>query len=288
MTGQPAEPRARLGHHSYGKTGVRLAKVERDGDLHTFHDLTVRLWLEGDFGPAFLAGDNSTSLPTDTMRATTYAFARDLPLAQTEVFLEAVGRRLLEVVPAATTAHLDATVHSWERIPVDGQGHPHAFRGVMGDGTAEVALTREEAATVTSGLTGLLVAKTAHSEYAGFLTDDYTVLAETNDRIMATSVDTTWTWLRPPASYPLAREVVRRTLERVFATHHSLAVQHTLFASGEAVLTAVPEIATITVVMPNRHHVPVDLTPFGRDNPNEVFVVPDRPYGVISATVERT
>jgi urate oxidase len=44
--------------HSYGKDGVRLVKVVRDGDWHTVHDLTVRIWLEGDFSAAFLRGDN--------------------------------------------------------------------------------------------------------------------------------------------------------------------------------------------------------------------------------------
>jgi urate oxidase len=39
--------------------------------------------------------------------------------------------------------------------------------------------------------------------------------------------------------------------------------------------------------MPNRHHLLVDLAPFGLDNPNEVFVVTDQPFGLIEATVRR-
>jgi urate oxidase len=31
----------------------------------------------------------------------------------------------------------------------------------------------------------------------------------------------------------------------------------------------------------------VDLSPFGLDNPNEVFYAADRPYGLIEATVQR-
>ena len=38
--------------------------------------------------------------------------------------------------------------------------------------------------------------------------------------------------------------------------------------------------------MPNRHHLLVDLEPFGLDNPNEIFVATDQPFGLIEATVD--
>jgi urate oxidase len=41
------------------------------------------------------------------------------------------------------------------------------------------------------------------------------------------------------------------------------------------------------LTLPNKHHFPVDLTPFGLDNPGEVFVATDRPYGLIEGTVQR-
>ena len=34
-------------------------------------------------------------------------------------------------------------------------------------------------------------------------------------------------------------------------------------------------------------HFLVDLSPFGQDNPNEVFYAADRPYGLIEATIQR-
>jgi urate oxidase len=277
----------RLGAHAYGKTGVRVAKVERSDLTHAFHDLTLRLWLEGDFSAAYLAGDNSTSLPTDTMRATAYALAADLPLAETERYLEAVARRLLEATPAASSAHVEAVVHQWDRATVNGRPHPYSFHRGNGDGAASVVASRDGGVVVTSGVTDLLVAKTTGSEYSGFLKDEYTVLTETTDRIMATSIDAEWTWTSAPSSYAAARARAREIIEGVFATHHSLAVQHTLFTTGEALLAALPEAASVSLRMPNRHHVPVDLSPFGRENANEVFVVLDRPFGVIEGTVER-
>ena len=56
---------------------------------------------------------------------------------------------------------------------------------------------------------------------------------------------------------------------------------------GQGVLDAVADVAEIRLVMPNRHHLPVDLTPFGLDNRNEVFVATEEPHGLIEATVVR-
>ena len=64
-------------------------------------------------------------------------------------------------------------------------------------------------------------------------------------------------------------------------------MQHTLYAMGEAALAACADATEITLTLPNRHHLLVDLSPFGLDNPNEVFVATDQPFGLIEATVKR-
>jgi urate oxidase len=56
---------------------------------------------------------------------------------------------------------------------------------------------------------------------------------------------------------------------------------------GESVLQKHPEIAEIRFSAPNKHHFLVDLSPFGVENPGEVFYAADRPYGLIEATVLR-
>src|SRR5262249_12311291 len=67
----------------------------------------------------------------------------------------------------------------------------------------------------------------------------------------------------------------------------SLSLQQTLYAMGEAVLAACPEVAEVRLSLPNKHHFLVDLGPFGLDNPGEVFYPADRPYGLIEGTVCR-
>jgi urate oxidase len=56
---------------------------------------------------------------------------------------------------------------------------------------------------------------------------------------------------------------------------------------GRAVLEAHSEIAEIRISAPNKHHFLVDLTPFGLENPGEVFHADDRPYGLIQCAVQR-
>jgi urate oxidase len=72
-----------------------------------------------------------------------------------------------------------------------------------------------------------------------------------------------------------------------FAAHESLSVQHTLYAMGEAALDGHPGLSEIRLTMPNKHHLLVDLSLFGRKNENEVFVATEEPYGLIEATVTR-
>jgi urate oxidase len=72
-----------------------------------------------------------------------------------------------------------------------------------------------------------------------------------------------------------------------FATKHSLSLQQTLYAMGEAALRARPEVAEVRLSLPNKHHFLVDLAPFGLPNDNEVFAAADRPYGLIEGTVLR-
>lgn len=277
----------RLVEHSYGKTGIRLAKIERDAERHRFHDLTVSVRLEGDFSASYLSGDNSTSLPTDTMRSTAYVLAQDVSLDEVEVYAESLLRKLLDSTPNASSARADVLAHHWERLVVDGEPSPHAFRVAAGVDTATVVVHRDGDVHVTSGVDELVLCKTTGSQYSDFLTDELTVLAETDDRILASSIAASWTWRSRPASYAAVRRIAQESFERVLATQHSLAVQHTMFAMGEALLDAVAEVAEIHLTMPNRHHVPVDLSPFGRSNANEVFVVLDRPYGLIEARVGR-
>jgi urate oxidase len=276
-----------LAETNYGKSGIRLVKVERNGDRHTIHDLTVDVSLEGEFVEAHVLGDNSAVLPTDTMKNTVYALARSHPLDSIESFALVLSEHFLGESPSASAARVEITSHPWERLPMGSGGHPHAFRRPGGEvRTTRVERTRENV-ELLSGLDGLTILKSARSAFKGFFKNRFTTLREMDDRIFATRMSAVWRYGAADVSYSLLSRAVRATLLETFADHASASVQHTLHAMGEAVLDRHPEVDEIRLSMPNKHHLLVDLAPFGLDNPNEVFVATEEPYGLIEATLRR-
>ena len=145
---------------------------------------------------------------------------------------------------------------------------------------------REGVTLVGAGIADLVVLKSAHSAFSGFPRDEYTTLPETRDRLLATALTATWRYGTDLDFGPTWR-AVRSTLLDVFAEHHSESVQHTLFAMGQGVLDAIGDVTAIRLVMPNKHHLPVDLSRFGLENRNEIFVATEEPHGLIEATLAR-
>ncbi len=270
----------RLAWNGYGKAAVRLVKVERTTPRHELHDLTIDVQLQGSFEAAHAQGDNRQVLPTDTMKNTVYALARQGPVAPPEAFAERLARRFLDACPAARRAVVAISMQGWQRAGA-------AFvRGTAERRLVTVTLD-EEGARLECGLDGLGLLKTSDSAFSRFLRDEFTTLRETDDRILATDVEARWTYSRPPADYDGAWRAARTALVETFAQHRSASVQHTLFAMGEGVLSGCAEIGEIRLILPNRHHLLVDLTPFGLDNPNEIFVATAEPYGRIEAVISR-
>jgi urate oxidase len=277
----------RLAWNAYGKAAVRLVKVDRRAVAHELHDLTVEVQLQGDFGPAHTAGDNSEVLPTDTMKNTVYALARQGPVDPPEEFGERLARHFLGACPAARRAVLALAVHRWDRTGAGDEPDPHAFvRGPAERRLATVTMD-ETGVAVEAGLDGLGLLKTTGSGFAGFLRDAFTTLNETDDRILATDVEAHWRYAGPLRDYTAAWSAVRASLVETFARQQSASVQHTLYAMAEAALARRGEISEIRLVLPNRHHLLVDLAPFGLDNPNEIFVATREPYGRIEAVIAR-
>jgi urate oxidase len=277
----------RLAWNGYGKAAVRLVKVDRSGPKHELHDLTVEVQLQGEFGPTHASGDNADVLPTDTMKNTVYALARQGPVAPPEAFGARLGRHFLTACPVARRAVISLSGHRWDRANVKDAPHDHTF--VRGSTERRVALVTVDGSElgVEAGIEGLGLLKTTGSAFEGFLRDRYTTLKETDDRIMATDVDARWKYSRPPRDYNDAWQDVRVALIETFARHQSASVQQTLYAMGEAALGQCAEIAEIRLVLPNKHHLLVDLGPFGLDNPNEIFVATSEPYGRIEAVIAR-
>ncbi len=277
-----------MGPHRYGKSGIRLAVVSRDADPHEFVDLEIEVRLHGDFAAAHEDGDNAAVLPTDTMRGTCFALARD-GIPSVAEYGSRLAQRFLDASPNTTTAVVTLVQHPWQPVEVDGEPHDHTFRpGAGGRPTWTVTLDRDSAPSITGGVLGARVLKTTGSAFSGFLRDEYTTLPEARDRIMATTLDAWWGTRGPDVDHAALATDVPATALATFATHdESESVQHTMHAMGSAVLDAHPDITWIRFRLPNEHHILSDLTPYGRDNPGVVYLVADRPFGVIEGAVAR-
>jgi len=275
-----------LAWNRYGKARVRLVKVRRQHDPHELVDLTMDVQLEGAFEPVYVSGDNHLCVATDTMKNTVYAFARHDDIAHVELFAERLAAHFA-AQPAVARVRISATEQPWQRVSVAGRPHPHAFAQAGGEQWTSVVTRDSEGTQVSSGVTNLVLLKTTDSAFADFARDRFTTLADTTDRILATAVTASWHY-RPGMRDFSVRERVRQVLVETFAAHDSRSVQHTLYAMADAALAACADIIDISLSMPNRHHLLVDLKPFGLDNPNEVFVATDQPYGLIEATIKRS
>lgn len=267
-----------LSWNRYGKARVRLVKVSRAREPHQLIDLTLDVQLEGAFGPVY-DGDNALCVATDTMKNTVYAFARQQPIDHVEAFASRLAGHFIDK-SAVSLVRISAIEHPWSRLAA------HAFVQPGVEQWTTVVTRSAGETTIVSGLANLIVLKTTDSAFAGFPRDEFTTLPETEDRILATSVTAAWTYDAGFTSFA-AREAIRRALVETFASHNSRSVQHTLKAMAEAALRACPGIVDITLTLPNRHHLLANLEPFGLDNPNEIFVATDQPYGVIEATFTR-
>ncbi len=279
---------AKLGENRYGKSRVRLSRIARHGDRHDFNEWTVRVLLEGDFESSFTDADNSKLLPTDTMKNTVYSLARASKAETIEGFAMELGDYLLANNPQVSGACVEVEEKAWERMVVDGAPEATTFK-LGGPELQTVHAVRDQGRewSVRSGVDGLVILKTTKSAFTGYIKDRLTTLKPATDRIFGTCATANWDYSTSAPEYADARSRIVAAMLREFAAHHSMSVQHTLFDMGKAALAAAPEISRIKLTMPNLHHLLADLSPFGQDNPNHIFVPIDEPHGYIEATVER-
>jgi urate oxidase len=169
-----------------------------------------------------------------------------------------------------------------------GQPHPTAFIQAGGEvQTTKVARSQKGELSVRSGFSNLVIMKTSASAFEGYIQDSLTTLQPSQDRLLGTAVSGLWRYGPTLVDFSSSRSKTREILLTAFAEHESKSVQHTLYSMGKAVLEQLSEVEDIELHMPNQHCLLVDLSPFGQDNPNEIFVPVDEPHGNIQARLRR-
>jgi urate oxidase len=279
---------ATLAENRYGKSHIRLARVKRHADHNEFQEWTVQILLRGNFETSYTEGDNSKVLPTDTMKNTVYSMARNSQAECMEAFAKELVDFLLGRNAQVNEAVISVSEKSWEPLKISGAPHPTAFVQSSSEiQTAIVSRAQGAKFSVVSGLDDLVILKTADSAFEGYIHDSLTTLPETSDRLLGTALCANWTYAAADLDFCANRKAIRETLLATFVAHRSKSVQHTLYAMAEAVLTSISAVHEIKLVMPNKHYLLADLSRFGQDNPNEVFVPTAEPFGYIEARIRR-
>jgi urate oxidase len=277
-----------LAENRYGKSRVRLMKVVRGPHGNDLREWTVQVLLTGDFDSAHYEGDNSKILPTDTMKNTVYSVARNSSATSMEDYAKELIDFLLSRNTQVTSAAVSIQSTMWKRLTIDGKPHPTSFMRGSGEvQTTAVSRAQGGIFSIYSGFENLVVMKTADSSFEGYIKDELTTLKETSDRLFCTAVTANWRYISSSLDFDATRKSAREAMLKMFADHKSKSVQETLYEMGKSALESVAEIDQVDLIMPNKHCLLVDLSRFGQDNPNEIFVPTDEPAGHIEARVRR-
>ncbi|HYL37067.1 MAG TPA: urate oxidase [Bryobacteraceae bacterium] len=274
-SGEPA-----LAANTYGKSRVRLMKVSRRAGRHDLKEITLQILFRGDFANCYETGDNRKILPTDTIKNTVYALARQHDIVTIEEFALRLIEHFLKYNPQVTEVRAEMAEHLWSRIAAAAFTRESQKRTALATGT-------RDGLKIEAGIDDLVILKSASSAFEGYIKDPYTTLKETKDRILATAVRAVWRYGTGKIDFNARWEEIRQTILLTFAGHESRSVQHTLYAIGQEVLKRFPDVAEIELTMPNKHALLLDLSPFGLDNPNEVFLPIDEPSGYIQGKLVR-
>jgi urate oxidase len=272
----------------YGKGRVRVMRIHREGDRHEVSQLNVKAMIEGDFACAYTDADNSTSVSTDTIKNVVNVVARENTGLCPEEFCQVLAKKYFDTYPQIASVAITSHETKWSRLSFGGKPHPHSFvLDSNGKPTVEVTGMRGGPLSMASGIDGFAFMKSTQSGWENYLKDKYTTIPPTADRMCATSMVASWKWSAKPKDYGALNAKILDTMLEVFGTTYSKSVQDSLYRMGEAALAAVLEISEISMACPNMHFILMNLSAFGLDNNNDVFLPTDEPHGQIECTVGR-
>jgi urate oxidase len=280
---------ATLESNRYGKFRVRVMKVMRhDDSRHDVCELEADVLLHGDLAGSYLSDDNSSIVPTDTVKNTVHVLAHDhLETCRTS-FAKVIAEHFLAKYPHLSGVEVELRERKWERMTIDGNPHPHAFvHAANGEPFSRAACFREQALRLSSGIRGHLIVKSTQSGFTGYNVCELTTLPPATDRVFATRLAAEWEFAELTADFAAVDAAFLTTAHEVFATTYSPSVQRTLYQIGELALERVRSISRIELKMPNVHFLGLDLAKLGRPGQSCVLLPTDEPHGEIEAVITR-
>ncbi len=281
----PGPPMPNLTDHLYGKSRVGVLRARNDGgDRRTVTEYMVSVRSSGEFACAFLAGDNSTTVPTDTVKNNIQCVARTAAPDTPEAFALALRENFFSRYAVMHALRIEVESLEWERL--GDTAHTFVARR-NGTPYCRIEAERDAEPKVYAGVRDFAILKPTGSAYVDYHQCDRTTLPPTTDRVLATRILARWRYTTVPNDPADARSKLMDAALTVFAENFSPSVQHTMGEMAEAAFAAVPEVAEIHLRLPNVHYLPCPLEQFGLENPQEVFYPLGDPHGDIAATFAR-
>ncbi|KAI4370710.1 hypothetical protein MLD38_019030 [Melastoma candidum] len=291
---------------SHGKERVRVARVWRTKEgFSLLVEWKVAIALFSDCLPAYVNGDNSDIVATDTMKNTVYVKAKECAeQLSAENFAIILAHHFTSYYKQVTAAVVKIVEKPWERVHVINKPHDHGFKLGSERHTTEATVKKSGSIKLVSGIKRLSVLKTTMSGFEGFIRDEYTALPDTRERMLATEVTASWSYsYETLSSIPTDQlyfnerylEVKGVLMETFFGPPkggvYSPSVQSTLYHMARAVLNRFPDISAVKLKMPNIHFLPVNIS--SKENPSivkfadDVYLPTDEPHGSIEASLSR-
>eukprot|EP00199_Chlamydomonas_sp_CCMP681_P005584 CAMPEP_0119102204 /NCGR_PEP_ID=MMETSP1180-20130426/1031_1 /TAXON_ID=3052 ORGANISM="Chlamydomonas cf sp, Strain CCMP681" /NCGR_SAMPLE_ID=MMETSP1180 /ASSEMBLY_ACC=CAM_ASM_000741 /LENGTH=261 /DNA_ID=CAMNT_0007086447 /DNA_START=94 /DNA_END=879 /DNA_ORIENTATION=- len=248
--------------------------------------------LESSMEKAFINGDNTGMTATDTQKNTVYVVAQRMNKRCTmEEYAIALAQHFVKQYPLVSKCKVYVEQKPWVRLQQNGTPHNHGY-SVSGTETRTAYVTCDKAGKldVTAGVLGLQVLKTTEAGYVGFIRDQYTALPEVKDRILATSITSTWRYATLPSDYNAAYATAKQAVLDAFfgpaqGGVYSPSVQYTLWEAGKLMLQRVPQAESVFFNAPNIHFLP--CTPIGSAFKDDVYIATSEPHGNIECTITR-
>ena len=278
-------------------------KGQKDPSNPTVQDVleaNVQVLLRGKFDESYTKADNSSIVPTDTVKNTILVEAKTTDVWPIERFAAHLAKHFTTKYGHVDGIEVTIIQAKWSKIKLEGKEHAHSFKH-EGPETRRTYLNYDKHTKklqLSSSIKDLTVLKSTGSMFYGYNVCDYTTLQPTKDRILSTDVDASWTFdptqiatlddiLSQPKLFDTTYNTARDVTLELFCKENSPSVQSTMYNMSHKILETVKQVGTVSYVLPNKHYILFNLEWKGiKDNKDLFYPAPD-PNGLIKSTVGR-
>jgi len=263
---------------SYGKLRVPLQRVARreDGD-HDVLACEVSVEVLGEnFTAAYIEGDNSAVVATDTMKNFILRESLAYDGATLEGLLRHLGGGFLATYPVMEAVRMTGREHRFDRLS------GKLFASEPGDhAVAMVELGAGGIRDHRSGREDLRLLKVTGSAFTRFARDEYTTLPERVDRPLFIRMDVHWRFGDAESGHVDPWEV-REEVAATFDEFVSESIQHLVHEMGTRMLARWPQLAEVSFNAENHTR-----DPAGEDGARKLYTDPFPAQGLITLTLAR-